>query len=114
MANLKGLGLFIMQIAALISGGKSVTIDEIEKHIDAEDVVEFISEKFEGYLSIDFTNGIYDIKALNKYFGTYSGYISGNESRKYGIVNKNDGLLLLISLVSDRVEIECSKWEIEI
>jgi hypothetical protein len=113
MAKLKGLGLFVLEVTTLISSGKFVTIAEIEKHIDDEDVVEFISEKFKESLSINFLNGIYDTRALNKYFGNYSGYINGNESRKYGIVNENDGLLLLVALVSDRIETECGKWEIE-
>ncbi len=112
MAKLTGLGLFVLEIAALVSAGKSVTVEVIEKHIDDGDVIEFISEKFKESLNIDFKNGIYDVAALNKYFSDYSGYINGNESRKYGIVNENDGLLLLISLVSDRVETECRAWEI--
>ncbi|QNO13311.1 hypothetical protein HYG86_00210 [Alkalicella caledoniensis] len=112
MAKLTGLGLFVLEITALISAGKTVTIEEIEKHIDNEDVIEFITERFKESLNVDFINGIYDVEGLNKYFGNYSGYINGNESRKYGIVKKNDGLLLLISLVSDKVETECRSWEI--
>ena len=35
-----------MEIAALVSSCKSVTIEEIEKHIEDEDVIEFITERF--------------------------------------------------------------------
>jgi hypothetical protein len=33
MAKLKRLGLFVLEVTALISSGKFVTIAEIEKHI---------------------------------------------------------------------------------
>ena len=42
----------------------------------------------------------YDIEDWNKQFSDYSGWVEGNESRKFGITKYDDGLLLLLEAVS--------------
>ena len=110
--NLKGIGLFAFQINSLISRGKTETFSKVEEHFASKDIVEYIYNKYIDFFPIRFDNSNYDNKAINKYFSEYSGVIEGNESRKYGILNENHGLLLILALLFDRVEIESNKWEI--
>ncbi len=111
--SLKGIGLFGMCIAHLISAGYTENTVEIEKHFESLDVVDYIADKYKSEMLVEFDNSIYDKEALNMYYHDYVGYIEGNESRKYGLVdNENDGLVLLLSLLMDRVEKESNKWTI--
>lgn len=107
IGNLKGLGLFMHEVISLISSGKKETIEDIENHIEEESIVEYITSKYAGSFSINFDNTIYDNKAINSFFSSYVGQIRGNENRKYGVVNDEDGLLLLLSAVADKIEDEC-------
>lgn len=102
--TLKGIGLFQLELLHLISIGKSEEIGVIEQKIDDEQLIEYIYNKYKNDFFIPFDNSIYDNKQLNNYFKNYTGYIEGNEARKYGIMNDNDGLLLIISLISDEIE----------
>ena len=95
--TLKGIGLFSLDILHLISIGKKESISEIEQHFDNGDVVEYLNKKYAADFMVKFDDHTYDNKAINKYFSNYAGYISGNESGKYGIVNDDDGLLLNLS-----------------
>ena len=111
--NLKGIGLFAMCITHLISLGNVETISEIEKHIDDSDLVEYISSKYKKDMYVIFDNSIYDNKIIDSYFHNYSGYIEGNEARKYGIEEDNHGLLLILALLMDKVEEESINWTVE-
>ncbi|MEG0693132.1 MAG: hypothetical protein RR444_08630 [Oscillospiraceae bacterium] len=108
--TLTGLGLLSTEILHLISIGKREKISIIEKHLVQNDLVEYLSKKFENDFYVKFDNRIYDNSQLNKYFANYSGWIKGEERRKYRIMNEEDGLLLILALINDRVEIECVKW----
>lgn len=112
MGNLKGIGLFVLEIIGLISSGEKEKVSDIEKHIDNNDVVEYIYNKYKNKFSIHFDGSTYSNSAINKYFNNYSGYIEGNESRKYGIFNEEDGLLLIIALITDKIEEESISWTI--
>lgn len=111
--TLTGLGLFSLEILHLVSIGKSESIGEIEKHFEAMDLVEYLNNKYKEDFFISFDNSTYDNNCINKYFCNYIGYIEGNESRKYGIVNDRDGLLLILALITDRIEVACRKWTID-
>lgn len=111
--NLKGIGLFAMCVTHLISVGNYETFTEIEKHFDNSDLVEYISTKYKKDMIINFDNSIYDNQAINAYFHNYSGYIEGNEARKYGIVDENHGLLLILVLLLDKVEEASINWTIK-
>ena len=111
--KLLGIGLFQLEIIHLISIGIKEKIQTIEKCFEEENLVEYLYEKYNEEFSIEFDGGIYDNDAINRYFFEYCGYIEGNESNKYGIENEEDGLLLIIALISDRIEKESYKWENE-
>lgn len=108
--TLTGLGLFSLEVIHLISLGESESIQEIERHIEKNDLIEFLNQKYDQFFFVKFDNSTYDNKALNKYFSNYSGYIEGNEGRKYGIMNDKDGLLLILALICDKVEVACRSW----
>lgn len=108
--TLKGIGLFQLQILHLISIGKKESIKTIEEHMEKGDLIEYLFNKYKKHFSIIFDNTIYDNESLNQYFQNCIGKIQGNESRKYGIMNEDDGLLLIPASISDTIEISASTW----
>lgn len=110
--SLMGIGLFQLQVLHLISIGKRETVETIEKHITEGNLVEYLYNKYREDFGI-FSMKTYDNAALNLYFQNYSGYIEGNEIRKYGIVNDEDGFLLVLALISDKVELAAGRWLID-
>ena len=111
--SLRKMGLFQLTVCHLISTGKTETITDIETHICNENVVEYLIEKYMDSF-FDQQIGLDEYaKPLNKYFSDYDGYIQGNEARKYGIMNEDDGLLLILALISEKISRESSKWTIE-
>lgn len=99
MLKYRGIDVLAFEIIALISNGYTETITKIEEELDNNNLVAYLNIKYRENFMVDFVNGAYDIKELNQYFADYSGYIQGNESRKFGIFNENDGLLMVISLI---------------
>lgn len=98
------LQLFGLELISLISQGKTETLEEVGKHIDSGDVIQFIREKYRGNMFNTFEEDCpYDLEDWNKAFSKYNGYIQGNERRKYGICNDDDGLLLLVALILEMV-----------
>jgi len=86
------------------------TLKDIETHLDDADLVEYLSKKYDSQFNVKFDDTQYDNSEINKYFTNYSGYIEGNEDRKYGILNQDDGLLLILALLTDKIERECINW----
>lgn len=111
--TLTGLGLFSLEILHLISIGKNESIQEVENHFKDNNLIEYLNEKYKQYFFVRFDNGTYDNMQLNKYFSNYSGYVEGNESRKYGIINDQDGFLLILALITDKVEIASRSWTMD-
>lgn len=99
MTKFKGLDLLSLEIISLISNGKTETIAKVEEELDNNSLVTYLNKKYKEYFMVDFGSGTYDINELNKYFQDYSGYVQGNESRKFGVVRNDDGLLLIIALI---------------
>ena len=98
------LQLLGLEVIALISQGKIETIEDIEKHIDEGDLIHYIREKYHDDMFNTFEDDCpYNLDDWNKAFLGYSGYIQGNERRKYGICNDDEGLLLIVALVLDLV-----------
>ena len=94
------LQLFGLEIIALISQGKSETIEQIEQHIDAGNFIQYIREKYKDNMFNTFYDDCpYNLEDWNQAFAVYSGYIQGNERRKFGICNDNEGLLLIVALI---------------
>lgn len=110
--TLKGIGLFQLEVLHLVSIGKQESIEAVEKAIDDGNLIEYIYNKYRSEFFVLFDNDVYDNEALNAYFQNYSGYIGGNEARKYGIMNDNDGLLLILALISDKIEKSSPNWTI--
>ena len=102
--TLNGLGLFQLEILHLISIGKQESFETIENALEEGHLIEYIFEKYRNEFVVSFDNHVYNNETLNSYFQSYSGYISGNETRKYRIMNENDGLLLILALISDEIE----------
>lgn len=102
--TLKGIGLLGLEVLHLISLGKKESIHDVKKHFEENDIIEYIFKKYEKNFTISLDNSIYDNKSLNSYFHKYSDYIDGNEYRKYGIQNDDDGLLLIVALMMDKLE----------
>ena len=111
--SLKGIGLFALEVMHLISSGKKETLATVEEHFEKKDIVEYLSSKYKDEFFIVFDNSIYDNEQINLYFFNYVGYIEGNERRKYGIMNEDDGLLLIVSLLTDKIEKEAIHWKVE-
>lgn len=111
--SLRGIGLFAMEVLHLISKGEKETLEDIKKHFEDEDLVDYLYTKYKNNFSVQFDNSIYNNSVINKYFANYTGYIDGNEERKYGILHEDQGLLLILSLLMDKVESESKKWTVE-
>lgn len=112
--TLKGIGLFQLEILHLISMEKTETFETIEKHIVEGDLVEYLLNTYQCNLLGLMKAKINNYKALNQYFVSYNGCVQGNERRKYGIVNEKDGLLLILALISDRIELAAGAWTIDL
>ena len=85
------LQLFGLEIIALISQGKSEMIEQVEQ---------YIREKYKDNMFNTFDDDCpYNLEDWNQAFAVYSGYIQGNERRKFGICNDNEGLLLIVALI---------------
>ncbi len=108
-----GIGLFALEILHLISCGHKESIQTVEEHFDKSDLVEYLYNKYIDNFFVVFDNGIYDNLLINKYFHSYSGNIVGQERCKYGIMSEDDGLLLILAVLTDKVELECRNWTIE-
>ena len=111
--KLTGIGTFAFEIISLLAYGKTESVFVIEQHFDKGDVVEYIYYKYRDYFTSRFDDDTYDSKAINKYFSEYSGNIQGNELKKCKIMNKSNGLLLILSLLMDKVREEDENWTVE-
>lgn len=99
-----GLGIFQLEIVHLISAGKKESWVVIEQELGNGTLIEYLFNKYEREFSIPFDNTLYKNDVLNEWFKNYDGYIQGNETRKYKVMNEDDGLLLVLSMISDFIE----------
>ena len=105
------LELFGYEIVALIAQGKKETVKQIEEQIEREKVVFYIREKYKGALSNTFDDSApYNYDDWNKALGKYSIWIRGQERRKYGIEDDEQGLLLLLVLILELVSNREHDW----
>lgn len=97
--GLDRIDLFAQGVISIISMGKTETIKKIVEEMEKKNVVSYLYNKYKDYFSIQFDgNSPYNVDAWEEKFSDYS-YITENDARrKWGIVNENDGLLLLVSL----------------
>ena len=107
--NLNGIGLFTLTILHLISLGKSEPLGEVERHFKDKDLIEYLGDKYgDDFYSI-FTKTTHSNEQFNQYFYTYANFIEGNENKKYGITGETDGLLLILALLADNIDIPSAK-----
>lgn len=103
--GLHGIKNLAFDVLALIASGEKETIKKIEEEIGKDSIINYLQEKYSDSIMIQLGKDcIYDLKAWNKNFSSYSGWVEGNESRKFGITNEDDGLLLLLGLIIDTLK----------
>lgn len=104
LAPLKNaLKFFGLVVNGLVSDNCFETIEEIEKHFEEENIVEYICERYKDTVDLSpfREDGPYSIDKVNKYFANYTGYIKGNERRKFCV--GNNGLCLIVALCLEGV-----------
>lgn len=101
-ASLERLPIFGYELCCLMSQGRKETIQAVEEHINQGDLVEYIYNHHKDYMAISFDyNCPYNLKLWDEAYSNFDGYVQGNEKRKFGILNEDDGLLLITSLTFD-------------
>ena len=97
--GLDRIDLFAQGVISLISMGKTETIRKIVEEMEKKNVVCYLYNKYRDCFAIPFGGSSpYNVDAWEEKYYDYS-YITENDARrKWGIVNENDGLLLLVSL----------------
>lgn len=101
----KGLKILAYELIATISQGHTETITKVEEELGKNKLVSYLNEKYKEYWMVNFESGPYDINELNNCFTELDGYVQGNESRKYGIVREEDGLLLMLSIIINELQL---------
>lgn len=103
--GLHGIKIFAFDLMSIISSGATETIEKIEDEIANERITNYISTKYADKIQMPYdSSSIYDIESWNKELAGFSGWVEGNESRKLGIRNKNNGLLLLVDLIIELLQ----------
>lgn len=86
------LNMFAGEVLRLIDEGHSLEIDEICRHIEAGDIVEFVNNSY-GFLNMNVTiESIHDVNDALK-----ESYVSKNKAMEVGI--NNNGLICLVYLI---------------
>lgn len=97
MRNVTTITQFIQEMSFAVDHGCTYSINEVEKHILDEDLLDWLEQKLKtDGLPIDFS--LFGQKERNYLHQEYSSMLqgyAGNERRKWGI--ENNGLCLLIS-----------------
>lgn len=100
---IKGLALFGELILAEISKGKKELLETIEQKMEEHDLVHYLNEKYD--FAIDFEKQ-YDVQAMETFF-TENRLNYSDWSRKFGLMNDEDGLLAVIACILNEYEINC-------
>ncbi|PAF34225.1 hypothetical protein CHH69_16885 [Terribacillus saccharophilus] len=93
-------GMFIQDLSILLDNKISYDIDEVHKHIENKDVVNWLEKESPENLGLAFNNLEERHRSwlhveLNNFYEAYA----GDEKRKWGI--RYNGLTLLISLTTE-------------
>ncbi len=98
--GLHGIKVFAFDLIHIISTGATETINKIEDEMDNENITNYIFSKYADEVQMPYNDEcIYDLDCWNEELSKYSCYIRGKEERKLGIINENDGLLLLLASI---------------
>jgi len=98
-----GLGWFCQCVIHLIDAGKSEKLDKIISEMTNGNLVTYVLGKYE----TRFTPDTYNIEALNEFFQKWVHYA---ESRKSGVFGKDNGLLMILSVVFVEAESQIVNW----
>ena len=103
--GLHGIKIFAYDLIHIISTGATETITKVEQEMDNLNITNYIFNKYPDRVSMAYDDTcIYDLEAWNSKLADFSNYISGRESRKLGINNENDGLLLIVAGILDELK----------
>lgn len=107
--SLKGLGLFMLHIIQLVSKGEFETINDVEDHIYNNSIVGYLFEKYSDKFTVDFSyeNNSYNISYIDQFFTK-----NVTNPNKYGLTMDSNGLLFLLSIISDKVSENDATWSI--
>ena len=95
-----GVVWFLYYVNHLIDEGYKEEIDIVEQQIEKNSIVQYIGEKYKDLVDFSpFKINTYSIDEVNQYFNNFTGYVEGNESRKY--IVSNNGLNLIVALGLD-------------
>lgn len=92
------------EILHLISKGYKEDFDTIIKHLEDGTLMSYFVEKYKSELSVVSYDSPYDLNEWEKVLDEYS-YLGFHHDviRKMGIVNKDDGLLVLVFVILEIV-----------
>lgn len=88
----------------LISIGKKENVDFLISKLGEGKIVQYITDKYKEHLSNDFSsiNSPYDINEWEKVLEPFSYLTRGHDvTRKMGIMNEDDGLLMLSFIITE-------------
>lgn len=97
-----GLGWFGQCIIHLIDAGQHESTETILKHMNDRTLVTYLLEKYETRFS-----GNYNLDALNEFFEKWAHYA---EKRKSGVFGKDNGLLMVLSVILSETENQITNW----
>lgn len=98
--TLVGLEFWTRKIIRLISASNKEQICDIIKHIETSDIVEYIIQKYPDGLDGDLNPCTYDIGFINKSVCSNLFLSDSDIKGSFGLCNDDDGLLLILALVS--------------
>lgn len=92
------------EIYHLISIGKKESVDLLIEKLGESNIVHYLTDKYKDYLANDFDsiNSPYDIEEWEKVLEPFSYMTRGHDvTRKMGIMNEDDGLLMLSFIITE-------------
>ena len=114
--SLRKIGVFQFDVCRLLSAGAKERISDIADEISNKHLIEYLYSKYTdadfAYFGFPFDTDILlpeIVTALNSIFANY--YSPGCE-RKYCLYNDDDGLVLLLDLIAEKIQEECINWHI--
>lgn len=92
-------------ILSLISNNKVESVNEIIKHLESEDLVHYLMDKYKEDMFIINEKCPYNLEDWEKVLGQYSYLSFGHDvRRKMGLINEeSDGLLMLLEIILEEV-----------
>lgn len=91
------------EIISLISKGKKETQTDVIQCMWESRIVKYLREKYKNEMMFLGTSDLYNYDDWEKIFFQSSHYTQNDARKKLGIVNEEDGLLLLLQIVLEAV-----------